>query len=78
MPSFKPGVIVTGETTPTFNGLAFATRDEAEKYGRNLAGRWMLVERIVVEESTEPVNYQWTDRGLEAVLPRAVMTLDPN
>ena len=67
MPSFKPGVIVGGETKAVFNGLAFATQDEAEQYGRDLAGRWMLVERVVVEESTEPVNYQWTAQGLVAV-----------
>jgi hypothetical protein len=61
MPSFKPGVFVSGERQPAYNALRFATRDEAEQYGRDLAGRWMLVERIVVEESTDPVNYEWIE-----------------
>jgi hypothetical protein len=61
MPSFKAGAFVCGERQPAYNALRFATREEAETYGRDLAGRWMLVERIVVEESTDPVNYQWVD-----------------
>ena len=74
MASFKPGVIVSGETKPVFNGLAFATQDEAAKYGRDLAGRWMLVERIVVEESTDSVNYQWIDGvGLRDVTATAAV-----
>jgi hypothetical protein len=61
MPSFKPGVFVSGESQSVFNGVRFATRDEAEQYGRDLAGRWILVERTVVEESDDPVNYEWIE-----------------
>jgi hypothetical protein len=65
MPSFKPGVFVSGESQPVFNGVRFATRDEAEQYGHDLAGRWILVERTVVEESDDPVNYEWIeDHGM--------------
>ena len=68
MPSFKAGAVVCGERQPAYNALRFATREEAEKYGRDLAGRWTLVERIVVEESTDPVSYQWIDAvGLKDV-----------
>ena len=51
--------------------LRFATREEAEKNGRDLANRWILVNSFTVEESSDPVNYQWTDEGLKAVEPTA-------
>jgi hypothetical protein len=69
--SFKVAVIVSGETKPSYNGLRFATREEAEKNGRDLANRWILVNSFTVEESSAPVNYQWTDEGLKAVEPTA-------
>ena len=74
MPSFKAGAVVHGERQPAYNALRFATREEADKYGRDLAGRWMLVERIVVEESTDLVNYQWIDGvGLKDVTATAAV-----
>ena len=74
MPSFKTGAVVFGERQPAYNALRFATRQEAEKYGRDLAGRWTLVERIVVEESTDPVSYQWIDAvGLKDVTATAAV-----
>ena len=74
MPSFKAGAVVSGERQPAYNALRFATREEAEQYGRDLAGRWMLVERIVVEESTDVVNYQWIDVvGLKDVTATAAV-----
>jgi len=74
MPSFKTGAVVGGERRPAFNALRFATREEAEKYGRDLAGRWTLVERIVVDESTDPVSYQWIDAvGLRDVTATAAV-----
>ena len=72
MPSFKVGAVVLGERLPAYNALRFATREEAQKYGRDLARRWMLVERIVIEESIDPVNYQWIDGvGLKDVTATA-------
>ena len=72
MRSFKTGAVVCGERQPAYNALRFATRAEAEKYGRDLAGRWTLVERIVVEESTDLVSYQWIDGvGLKDVTATA-------
>lgn len=69
--SFKVGVFVNGESKPSYNGLRFASSDEAEQYGRDLRGRWTLVDRFAVEESSDPVNYRWTDQGLQAVAPAA-------
>jgi hypothetical protein len=59
--SFKVFVKVFGETSFNTNGVAFATRWEAEKYAVDLANRWMLVETWRVEESNDPINYKWVD-----------------
>ena len=74
MPSFKTGAVVCGEPQPAYNALRFSTREEAEKYGRDLAGRWTLVKRIVIEESTDPVSYRWIDGvGLKDVTATAAV-----
>ena len=63
-----------GGRQPAYNALRFATCEEAGKYGRDLARRWTLVERIVVEESTDSVNYQWIDGvGLRDVTATAAV-----
>ena len=41
------------------NQLRFATHQEADAYGRDLMGRWFLVEKYRVVESDDPVNYEW-------------------
>lgn len=55
--SWKPEVIAdsTGQWYP--NGLAFATRVEAENYAHNLSQRWLAVLDWRVVESDEPVNH---------------------
>jgi hypothetical protein len=66
--SFKPQVQVTGEGDKWHsNGLAFATRKEAEDNARDLYGRWMLATAHRAVESDEPVNYKWVDGRLEPV-----------
>lgn len=40
------------------NAVRLATKEEAEAYGRDLAGRWMLVTDRRVVESEDPVNYK--------------------
>jgi len=47
------------------NCVRFATRDEAEAYGRDLAKRWVVLEDWRVSESADPVNHQLAyDGGL--------------
>jgi hypothetical protein len=58
--SFKAEVIADNSGTWTTNGLAFATAVEAEQYGRDLQGRWTLVQQVRVVESTEAVNYTFS------------------
>jgi hypothetical protein len=47
------------------NSVRFATRDEAEAYGRDLATRWLVLEDWRASESADPANYQLAyDGGL--------------
>jgi hypothetical protein len=65
--SWKPQVIADDTGKWCGNGLAFATKEEAEANARDLMGRWILVTATRAVESDEPVNYRWTANGLEAV-----------
>ncbi len=46
------------------NQIRLATRKEAEAYARDLYSRWTAVQEWRVVESTDPVNYKWTEKGL--------------
>jgi hypothetical protein len=66
--SWKPEVQVVGEGDKWHrNGLVFGTKEEAEANARNLMSRWLLVTACRATESDEPINYRWTDKGLEPV-----------
>ena len=65
--SFKPEVIADSSGKFCGNGLAFATREEAEANVADLASRWFLVRETRVVESDEPVNYRWVAGRLEAL-----------
>ena len=65
--SYAPQVIADSSNQWTGNGLRFATKEEAEANVRNLANRWFLVRETRVIETNDPVNYRWTDKGLEPV-----------
>ena len=58
MKSFK--VMVHGCGDPaghlTSNALRFATREQAESYGRDLSARWMGMDAWEVQESEDEVN----------------------
>jgi hypothetical protein len=64
--SFAPEVIADSSGW-TGNGLRFATFAEADANVRNLYSRWTSVREFRVVESSDPVNYKWTDKGLKAV-----------
>lgn len=65
--SWVPEVIADNSGKWCGNGLRFATREEAEANVRDLMCRWTLVRETRVVESTDPVNYRWTEKGLEKV-----------
>jgi len=58
--NWKPEVLVINDPKWYDNGLRFATREEAEKYAHNLAGRWTSVRRFRATESEDPVTHRWT------------------
>lgn len=62
--SWKPEVMVSGETKWCSNGLRFATKEEAEANARDLMSRWMLVTDTRAAESEDPVNYRWENNRL--------------
>ena len=42
--SFKTAVQIKGESRWSYNGLVFATAEEAEACGQDLSRRWSLLE----------------------------------
>ncbi len=67
MKGYKVFVKVFGEEKYVGNGLVFGTKEEAESYGSDLAGRWMAVQDWKVEEADDPVNYRWGEGKLQAL-----------
>lgn len=65
--SFKVVVKTAGDTDWVSNGIRFASRDEADSYGFDLAWRWLAVTEWEVQESTEQVNYQWNEGKLQSL-----------
>jgi hypothetical protein len=59
MISFAP-VVLFGAGWMT-NVTRFATREEAEAFLADLAKRWLTPRPSRIDESDEPVNYQWRD-----------------
>ena len=58
--AWKPEVKVVNEAAWHRNGLAFASKEEAEASARNLMNRWMAVEEWrAVEVEDAVVNYRW-------------------
>jgi hypothetical protein len=53
--SWKPEFIADDSGKWASNMLRFATRDEAEAYAKDLAGRWVLVRETRVVLSDDPV-----------------------
>lgn len=63
--SWNPEVLV--ENKWCGNGLYFATKEEAEAYGRDLLMRWWVPVDSRAVESDEPVNYRIVDGVLESL-----------
>jgi hypothetical protein len=67
MKSWKPEIRGVRETSWSQNGLAFATRKEAEQWGFDLLLRWSGAEDYRAVESDEPVSHRIVNDKLEAV-----------
>ena len=65
--SFKPELSTDGGKTYHANGLAFATKDEAELSAQDTYGRWLLATHWRAVESDQPVNYEIVDGVMSAV-----------
>jgi hypothetical protein len=65
--SYKAEVVADSSGNWVGNGLAFASRDEAEAYARDLAFRWSAVRKWRAIESDLSVNSRWTDDGVVRV-----------
>lgn len=65
--SWKAEVRVYNDPKYYSNALRFATEGEAKAYARDLHSRWMQAEDERVVTSDEPVNYRFTEKGLEAL-----------
>ena len=55
--SWKAEVFVDG--TWSSNALRFATKEEAEKSGRELLSRWFVPTDSTASVSNDPVNYKF-------------------
>jgi hypothetical protein len=54
--SYKAGVKTAGDTDWVYNGLRFATEEQAKDYAIDLAWRWTSVNDWTVTPSDELVN----------------------
>ena len=57
--SWKPEVTADSTGKWYANGLAFATKAEAEASARDLASRWLAVREWRAVESDQEPNYRW-------------------
>lgn len=64
--SWKPEVFVEGKWAG--NGLRFATKDEAERSGRELLSRWFVPTDSRATESSDYPNYRLTDEDRNVAL----------
>lgn len=65
--SFKVEVKTFGESTYATNAIVLETEDEAKVYGRDLAGRWMMVEEWRVITSEDAPNYKIEEGRMVAI-----------
>jgi len=59
--SWKPGVKTLNDDTWNYNGLRFATEQEALDSANELRSRWTLVYETAAHESDDEVNYKFED-----------------
>ena len=55
--SFKVGIRSSNDTSWVYNGLRFATKEEAENYQFQLITSWSSLEHSCVSECGDQANY---------------------
>lgn len=58
--SYAVFVEIKGEK-PTTNGCRYATEEEAKRAGSELLSRWWVPTGFHVEETNDPVNYEFPE-----------------
>jgi len=54
--SYKVACKTAGDTNWAYNALRFATREDAEAYGRDLFSRWLALSEYEIHESEDKPN----------------------
>lgn len=62
--SYKTAVRIRGESKWSYNALVFATKEEAEDWGKDLLRRWMMAEETEAHPTEEPANYRFINNEL--------------
>ncbi len=65
--SWKIGCKTAEKENWTYNGLRFATKEEAEAWGKDLSWRWTALHSYEVHESADAVTHRWTDGKARAI-----------
>jgi hypothetical protein len=76
--SYKVEIKVVNDEKYYPNGIALATREEAEEYGKHKLATWMMADEYRVIESTEPVNYTFAGELLAIEEAERMVRIKPN
>ena len=68
MTSYKPEFQTDNTGAWYGNALRFATESEALNNARDLSYRWFAVKKYRATRCNDPINYQYNDGKLEAIL----------
>lgn len=59
--SWHAAVKTAGDEDWVYNGMRFATKEEADAYAKDLAWRWTAVLGVEVSQTVGLANYKWAD-----------------
>ena len=72
--SYKVGCYTFGSTKPGYNGLRFATAEEARLYASDLFSRWMALREYSIDESDDEPNWAVVEGKLVSLSTGRVKT----
>jgi len=65
--SFKVGIRSSNDTGWVYNGLRFATKQEAEDYQFQLIASWTSVEHSCISECSDQPNYTFENGQIKRI-----------